>query len=123
MGKEEEGYQYNLCMAGGNTGEMRRLLTDISPFYRVSKDGRFIAIVDGDGFNSYSAHVILFDTEVDAVTAEFEFRLNGPCPAMELYLQVWRCFQDIRSQRGVRYNGICGAESCNTGTKDSMGYN
>ena len=98
--EEEEGYQYNLCMADGNTGEMRRLFTDISPYYRVLGDGRFVAIVegdDGDGFNSYSAHVILFDTEADAVTAEFEFRLNGP---VQLWSYIYR-FGDVFRIYGV----------------------
>jgi len=70
----------NLYMANGNTGEIRRLITDNlgGSSLRASKDGRFV-IFQRHNFRSIdSSQFYLFDVASETVLGEFIWRPNRP---------------------------------------------
>ena len=68
--------QYDLYIADGSLGEVKRVLTDMgSAIWRVSNDGRFVLF---QGAERSSDHVIvsLYDIENDVIIREFEWKPN-----------------------------------------------
>ena len=74
----------DLYMANGFTGEIRRLITDTIPLFRVSTDGRFISFLRRN-LNEYSANIFLFDVENEIMAGEFEWRVNGTVNSWEVF--------------------------------------
>jgi len=82
--KRDFNWTHNLYMANGFTGEVRRLITDISPLFRASTDGRFISFLRRN-LNEYSANIFLFDVENEIMAGEFEWRVNSRINTWVLY--------------------------------------
>ena len=83
----------NLYKANGFTGEVRRLITDTIPLFRVSTDGRFISFIK-ENPDRYSANIFLFDVENEIMVGEFEWRLNRTVNSWEIfrYENIFRIF-------------------------------
>jgi hypothetical protein len=68
-----------LYMANGSTGEVRRLPTDIRLPWRASKDGRFIAFLQGE-WGRQETNIFIFELETGAMT-HLVWRANELLPA------------------------------------------
>jgi len=68
-----------LYMANGSTGEVRRLPTDIRLPWRASKDGRFIAFLQGE-WGRQETNIFIFELETSAMT-HLVWRANELLPA------------------------------------------
>ena len=83
----------NLYMANGLTGEIRRLLTDISfsSYFRVSKDGRFILFRSRHFYIREFVNLYLFDVEIEAIVGKFEWRPDNPVDWVTI--ESWELFR------------------------------
>jgi hypothetical protein len=78
---------FDIYMADGNTGEIRRLLTDIRGNFRASKDGRFILFQIHRGWEF--AHLFLFDAKSETIVGEFEWWPENHIPGGDFSQSSW----------------------------------
>jgi len=76
---------YDLYLADGFTGEIRRLISDTeSMVFRASKDGRFVAFRNRHHADDFVI-IYLFDVKNEAIVGEFKWRPVGTVDGWELF--------------------------------------